>query len=480
MAAEWRMRNKRFSMPLAVVSATLLVTAGCTMEPHYRRPVAPVPAAWPAVAPVPAGSANAADVGWQSFFSDPRLKQLIALALANNRDLRVSVARIDEARGQHRIQRADLLPNIGASGAATRQKGLNPAGGAGGGSAPGAIDVYQANVGVSAFELDFWGRVRSLNKAARESYLSTVEAERAFRISLIADVASSYLSLLAADEGITLAENTLKSRREGLQLADLRLKAGVTSALDYRQTETLLTQAETELAALRRQRAQTENALGVLVGGPIPADLPPPIALEKQGLDGRIGAGLPSLLLASRPDVLSAEHSLRAANANIGAARAAFFPTINLTGAFGFASLDLENLFDKGSQAWNYGGTLSLPLFDFGRNKANLDVAKARNNIAVATYEKAIQTAFREVADALAARRFLAEQVAAQTRALATQRDLAELAELRYRNGVANYLEVLDAQRNLFSAEQALVQSRSDQQANLVALYVALGGGVNP
>lgn len=466
---------------LVLIAATVL--AGCTMQPRYERPVPPVASDWPGIAPPQAEGLRAADLGWQTFFRDPQLKALIELALAGNRDLRVSALRIDEARGQYRIQRADLLPTVAVGGSGTRSKASAASLGSGVPSAAAATDPatrYNVNVGVSAFELDFWGRVRSLSDAARASYLSTVEAERAFRISLIADVASAYLTLRALDERITLAEGTLSSRQKGLELAKLRLDAGVTSALDYRQTETLLTQAETELAALRRQRAQTRNALTVLVGAPLPPSLPEPQPLAAQSLESGITAGLPSDLLINRPDILAAEQTLRAANANIGAARAAFFPRISLTGSFGYASTDLDNLFGSDGKTWSFGPSISLPIFDFGRNKGNLDVAKARRNIAVATYEKAIQTAFQEVADALAARRYLAAQLQAQTRALAAQRDLAELAELRYRNGVANYLEVLDAQRNLFSAEQALVQTRRDELANQVTLYVALGGGLKP
>lgn len=452
--------------------------AACSMQPRYERPKPPVAPAWPAVAPASKTGRLASETGWQSFFRDERLKALIKLGLENNRDLRVAALRIDEARGQYRIQRADRLPSISANGAYTRSK--TSAATPSGALSTDPYDLYDVSVGVSAFELDFWGRVRSLSDAARAQYLSTVEGERAFRISLIADIASAYLTLQALDERIGLAEGTLASRQKGLDLAKLRLDAGVTSALDYRQTETLLTQAQTELAALRRQEAQTWNALNVLVGSDRPADLPLPLPLAAQDLEGGIRTGLPSDILVNRPDILGAEQSLMAANANIGAARAAFFPRISLTGSFGYASTDLDNLFKGDSESWSFGPSISLPIFDFGRNTANLDVAEARKNIAVATYEKTIQTAFREVADALAARRFLAEQLEAQTRALAAQRDLAELAELRYRNGVANYLEVLDAQRNLFSAEQTLVQTRRDQLANMVTLYVALGGGLTP
>lgn len=435
-----------------------------------------------------AGGPAAVEVGWRQFFKDQRLQQLIALALENNRDLREAVLRIDEARAQYRIQRADRFPNLDLSGSATRTRaGAGTVGRLNGGApvSPGlagstTINRYEIGVSVSAFELDFWGRVRSLTEAARASYLATVEARRAFQLSLIADVATAYLVDRELEERIALAERTVRSRSEGLEIARLRLEAGVISELDYRQTETLLTQAQTELAVLQRQRAQNRNALQVLIGAPVPPALPEPQPLAEQGLIETIRAGLPSDLLANRPDILAAEERLRAANANIGAARAAFFPRISLTGLLGFASSDLDELFGDDGETWSFGGSLTLPIFDTGRNAANLDLAIARRDIAVVNYERTIQTAFREVADALAARRWLAEQFEAQQRALAAERERAELAELRYRNGVADYIEVLDAQRQLFAAEQALVQTRQLQLSNAVALYVALGGGLSP
>jgi len=473
--------HKRRLAVVTLSAMSMALLAGCSLEPRYQRPVPPVAAGYDNKLPADAGGRPAPEIGWQEFFTDPRLKALVGLALVNNRDLRVSVLRIEEARGQYRIQRADQLPSVSASASATRSR-TAPA--TYGDDIPDGListdpqTLYNVSVGVTSFELDFWGRVRSLTDAARAQYLSTVEGERAFRISLIADVASAYLTMQSLDERIRLANSTLESRQKGVELARLRLNAGVTSALDFRQTQTLLTQAETELASLKRQAAQTRHALEVLVGGPLPANLPPPLPLADQRLDHALGVGLPSDLLLNRPDVLGAEQSLIGANANIGAARAAFFPSISLTGSFGYASTDLDNLVGKDGKSWSFGPSISLPIFDFGRNKANLDVAKAQRDIAVATYEKTVQTAFQEVADALAGRRYLAEQVAAQGRALTAQRDLAELADLRYRNGVADYLEVLDAQRNLFSAEQTLVETRREQQANLVTLYVALGGGV--
>lgn len=469
-------------MAKSIAITAMLLLAGCSMQPAYERPALPTASAYPADIQASTGRA-AADIGWREFFTDARLQALISTALENNRDLRTAVARIEEARAQYRIQRADQIPSVEAAGSATRSR--TPIGASGavpGVETGGAItgNRFSVTAQIPAFELDFWGRVRSLTEAARASYLSTVAAQRAFRISLIGDVAVAYLVERELGERIELAQRTVQARQESLEIAKLRLEAGVTSALDFRQTETLLTQAQTELAALQRQQAQNRNALEVLVGGPLPASLPAPLPLEQQGLGSRIAPGLPSDLLTNRPDIIAAEEQLRAANANIGAARAAFFPRISLTGALGFASSELDNLVGDDGLTWSFGPSLSLPIFNAGRNRANLDLAEARRDIAVASYERTVQTAFREVADALAGRRWLAEQLAAQERALAAQRDRAELARLRYRNGVASYLEVLDAERELFAAEQQLVQTRREQLANVVSLYVSLGGGLEP
>lgn len=471
----------RLSPLLAVAAATVL--AGCSLAPEHVRPPLSAAPAYPEELEPANGTRKATEIGWQDFFTDPRLQALIQMALDNNRDLRISVQRIEEARGQFRIQSADRLPTVDASGSGARTRTNAAAFQIPGlGNAGGSIiaNRYDVQVGVSAFELDFWGRVANLSEAARANYLSTVAAERAFRLSLIRDVATNYLQARELAERIELAERTLASRGEGLRIAQLRLDAGVTSALDYRQAETLLTQAETELANLRLLRAQTRNFSYVLIGRPVPEDLPGALSMAHQGIVRDIGPGLPSELLNNRPDILSAEEQLRAARANVGAARAAFFPTISLTGSAGFSSNALDDLFKGDSQVWSFGPSISLPIFDWGRTKGNLTVAKARENIAVATYEKTVQTAFREVADALAGRRYLADQVAAQERATSAQRRLADLARSRYENGVAQYIEVLDAERNLFSTEQSLIELRRAELTNLVSLYVSLGGGLTP
>jgi multidrug efflux system outer membrane protein len=467
-------------MRRAAPALALGLLAGCSLAPRHVRPALPTAPAYPAAyAGDSLAGPRAAAVGWRAFVADPRLEALIDSALANNRDLAAALARVEEARGLYRVQDAGRVPTVGATAGATRSR-TGPAGlGIPNAAAePFTIDRFSVAVGVSAFELDFWGRVRSLSEAARSQFLATVQAQRAFRLSLIRQVAATYLASLEAAERIRLAESTVASRREGLEIARVRLEAGITSELDYRQAQSLLTQAETQLAALRLSRARAENALAVLVGGPVGPELPEPRPLSAQLSDQPLTPGLPSELLVARPDVIAAEEELRAARANIGAARAAFFPSISLTGTLGFASTALGNLVGDDGLTWSVGPSVTLPIFDRGRRRGNLAVAEAREQAAVANYERTIQTAFQEVADALAGRRFLAEQVGAQERDTEAQRQIAALARTRYEEGVANYLQVLDAERNLFASEQALLQLRRTASENLIALYVALGGGV--
>lgn len=463
------------------IASVASMLGACQLAPPHVRPDLPVADVYPEeyVGALGAGIL-APQLGWRDFIADPRLESLVALALTRNRDLVITVAQIEEARGLFRIQRADRVPAIGVSADASRAR--VGAFGAGGGIAPGSsgsnLESYSVSLGLSAFELDFWGRVRNLSAAARAEFLATTEAARAFRLSLIREVAFAYLASLEASERIALAEATVRSRSEELRIAQRRLDAGVTSALEYAQAETLLTQAETELAALRLTRAQTENVLRVLVGAPLEDNLPDALPLGRQVSVEALAPGLPSELLTARPDVLAAEERLRAARGNIGAARAAFFPSISLTAATGYSSTDLDDLVGDDGNTWSFGPTLNIPIFDLGRRRANVTVAEARENIAVATYERTVQTAFQEVADALAARRYLADQVDAQERGTLAQRRLADLARQRYLEGVVSYIEVLDAERNLFAAEQALLQVRRAEAANFVSLYVALGGGV--
>ncbi|MES2362255.1 MAG: efflux transporter outer membrane subunit [Pseudomonadota bacterium] len=478
------MANTRFSrLPAlsAVCAAALL--AGCSMIPKYERPAAPVAADWPvlkgaaelsprSVATVTSNVA-AADIEWQNFFSDPKLRQLIEAALRNNRDLRIAVLNIEQARAQFQIRRADQFPTINAAFTGSRQPNANGNG--------GITSVYSAGLAVTAYELDFFGRVSSLKEAALAQYLATEEGRKTAQISLIATVANTYLSLLADEELLAITQQTLASREESFKLSKLRFDNGVTSELDYRQAESLTEAARVSLAQLVRQRALDENALTLLIGQPITEELA--VALPKgKGLADtpmmlEVPAGLPSDLLARRPDIRQAEQQLLSANANIGAARAAFFPRISLTATAGSASSTLSGLFKSGSYGWTMAPQLLLPLFDAGRNAAGLDSANAGRDIAVAQYEKAIQTAFREVADALAGRATLGEQLRASQAQANAEATRFKLSDMRYQNGVASYLDQLDAQRSLFAAQQAVVQTRLAQLQSQVTLYKTLGGG---
>ncbi|MBE2242730.1 MAG: efflux transporter outer membrane subunit [Burkholderiaceae bacterium] len=464
---------------LAVLAGALL--GGCiSLAPEYERPALPVadryppPPSLPASAPLaPAAAASAAagraavDIPWQQFFGDERLKSLIALALQNNRDLRVAVANIEQARAVYQIRRADQVPNINLGVTGNRLT-----------NADGGITAsYVAGLSLASFELDFFGRVKSLSDAALELYLASEEARRSAQITLIASVANAYYSVLADNEQLALAIRTSQTREVSLQLTQLKFDNGVASELDIAQARSLVEGARVAQAALARMRAQDENALVLLVGAPVKLDLAPDAGLVGTQVGPDLPAGLPSELLTHRPDIRQAEQQLRAANANIGAARAAFFPRISLTASAGFASGDLLGLFDSGTLAWSFTGQLLQPIFDGGRNQANLDAARAAREIGVAQYEKSIQTAFREVADALAARAMLGQQLDAQ-RAQAQAEELRfRLAELRYRNGVTSFLDVLDAQRSLFTTQLATVQVQLSKIQNEVTLYKVLGGG---
>ncbi len=458
-----------------ICGALITLVAGCSLAPSYQRPALPTTVSYPGEN----GETTQADpgierLGWREFFTDAGLQALISQALENNRDLRIAMQRVLEARGLYGIQRADRLPNLSADAMASRSRtpaALSPTGQA------MTANQYEATLNLSAWELDFWGRVRSLTTAALESYLATEEARSAIVISLIAQVATTYLLERELDERIGIARQTLATREDSYRIAKRRYEVGYASKLDATQAEALLNQARADQASLLLQRDQNRNALTLLVGVPVAAQENRPLSEIERDFVRALSAGLPSDLLLNRPDVRAAEHRLKAANANIGAARAAFLPRIMLTGNLGTASVELGSLFGAGSSIWSYSPSLSLPLFDGGRNRANLDVSKARRNLAVADYERTIQGAFREVADALAERRWLTEQVVAQQATLAAQTERASLAGLRYQNGAAPYLEVLDAERDRFAAEQVLVQVRRALLSSSVNLYAALGGG---
>lgn len=462
------MFNKRATVVL------LALLGGCSLMPDYERPAAAIPAAWPDNVQS-GGARKVANLDWQQYFPDPRLHALIAAALQNNRDLRIATARIAEARAQYGIQFADRIPNINLS--ASRNASLTPASASITGT---ALHSQRYDVGVSlvSFELDFWGRVSSLNAAAKSSYLATESAQRAFRLSLIADVANAYLSLLELRERTQLAAATAKGRAETRDLQMRRRELGVSGELEFLQAEGAYQAVLAERANLERQQAAAENLLDLLLGQPLVGikDLPAGRNLAGQGITPDLIAGLPAEVLLQRPDVLAAEHKLIAANANIGAARAAFLPRITLTGSGGTASRTLAGLFDAGSGAWNFQPSISMPLFDAGRTSANVDIAQARKVIAVAEYEKTIQQAFREVADLLNARDKIAEQLAAQTLNAQVQNQRLQLVEARYQAGIANQLEVLDAQREAFAAEQGATQVRRSSLGVATQLYKALAG----
>ncbi|QTD45200.1 efflux transporter outer membrane subunit [Ottowia testudinis] len=484
------------ALPRLIGTAALAsLLAACSFVPKYEQPAAPVSATWPdSAGALTEGGTAAADLPWQQFVHDAQLREVIQLALENNRDLRVAAQNIEQARAQYQIRRADQFPTVGANAAASRSA-PNAMAALGG---PSVASNYSVGIGVSAWELDFFGRVAALKDVALAQYLATEEARKSAQISLIASVASTWLQFKTDTELLALAERTLGTRDQSLRLTKLRFDHGASSALDMRLAESLSASAQATRAQQQRLRAQDINLLTLLVGQPIPERLIPPVPAAVTPEPPRdltqptpavqpaadlptfteVPAGLPSDLMLRRPDIRAAEQQLIAANANIGAARANFFPRISLTGSLGRVSADLDGLFGSGGhQAWSFGPSITLPIFDMGRNQANLDAARAAREIAVAQYEKAIQTAFREVADALAGRATLADQLTALQAQAAAERDRFRLADLRYRNGIANYLDLLDAQRSLFAIEQALAQVRLAQRVGEVQLYKALGGG---
>jgi multidrug efflux system outer membrane protein len=456
--------------PRAIVSLALLLLAGCSLAPEPVQPALPVPEAWPSPDRADAGAIRPSR--WDHFFIAPALDALIATALDNNRDLRIAVQRVELARSQYNIQRADLFPhlNAGANSSRTRTPGdLSYTG--------KSIIANNFSASVSAsWELDLWGRVRSLDTAALERWMATDEARRSVTLSLIAQIANTWLVGRELDERIALAVRTIDSRSESARIARRRYEVGAAPRIDLTQAETLLGQAESALITFEQQREQTRNALAVLVGAPVGSDIVVLSSVEESVVQDQ-SPGLPSKLLEDRPDIRGAENRLRAAEADIGAARAAFFPRIALTGDYGTASAALDGLFMGGSRIWTLAANLSMPLFDGGRLLGGLDAAKAQRSIAVAEYERTIQTAFRDVADALAARRWLGQQVAVQQRTLAALTERTRLSRLRYLHGASTYLDVLDAERDLFATEQALVETRRARLSSEVNLYAALGGG---
>ncbi|XQA78599.1 efflux transporter outer membrane subunit [Xanthomonas sacchari] len=465
---------------MSVAVATLLALSGCTLAPTYVRPAAPVPVDLAAVDAAPAAGAatdTLAMPDWQQVFLDPRLRQTIALALQNNRDLRVAMLSIDKARAQYRLQRAAQLPSFDANASMSRGRS-SAASNDDGVSQVSTSDTLQ--VGLSSWQLDLFGQLRSLKQEALQNWLSSAENQRNVRLTLVAQVAAAWLTVGADQAQLALAQQTLDSQAQTLQLTERRHSIGSASGLDLAQQQTSVESARVAVASAATQLAQARDALQLLVGAPVDAALLP----TAQAMQGSVAlaplpAHLSSAVLLQRPDVLAAEHSLQAANVDIGAARAAFFPSLSLTASTGRSSDALSTLFSAGSRTWSFVPSITAPIFHAGALKASLDASKLGKDIAVAQYEKAIQSAFAEVADALATRDHLQAQLTAQQALVDASQRSYTLADARYRAGLDGHLPVLDAQRSLFAAQQALIALRLQDASNRVTLYQVLGGGAD-
>ncbi|MCK9376645.1 MAG: efflux transporter outer membrane subunit [Syntrophobacterales bacterium] len=459
----------------SILAITAVLFTGCTMIPKYSRPEAPVPTDWPSG---PAyretsstqGAPVAADLQWREFFADAQLQRIIETALKNNRDLRVAALNVERARALYRVQRADLLPKLETGLTATKQH-VRISGSTG----LVTLEEYGVNLGITSWEIDFFGRIRSLSQKALEEYFATAQARRSAQILLVSEVATAYLTFAADRENLKLAQSTLESQQAAFNLIRRRFEVGLAPELDLRQAQTRVDAARVDVARYTELAAKDENALNLLAGSPVPADLlPEELSVVKALRD--VSPGTSSEVLLRRPDILQAENLLKAANANIGAARAAFFPRISLTSAIGSASGDLSGLFKSGSFVWNYAPQVVLPIFD-ARTWSALTVTKVDREIAVAQYEKAIQGAFKEVADALARRGTVGDQMEAQLSLVNATTQAYRLSTLRYTKGIDIYLNVLDAQRSLYAAQQGYIAIRLAKLANQVRLYAVLGGG---
>ena len=460
----------RKPMMASLALAVSLVLSGCsTLEPRSTEVAPAIPSQWPAA--VTAGApatptAEVADIGWRDFFVDPRLQAVITQSLENNRDLRVAVLNVERARAQYRIQRADRVPAVGVQGQMIRS----------GGDAP-VTEQFSANLGVVEFELDLFGRVRNLSQAALQQYFAEAANRRSAQLSLVAEVANAWLTLGADSEQLRIAQATLATYEDSLRLTEARRELGGASALELSQTRTLVETARTDVARFAGQVAQDRNALVLLAGGPVDATLLPQAEVTEVASVRPLPAGMPGDVLLRRPDVMAAEHVLLSANANIGAARAAFFPSISLTGSIGSASSELSGLFDSGTRVWSFIPKLNLPIFQGGKLRANLGMATADRDIALAQYERAIQSGFREAADALALNESLDAQLSSQQALVAAAEQAQRLSQARYDAGLDSFLTLLDARRTAYTARQSLVSTQLAQQSNQVALYKVLGGG---
>jgi multidrug efflux system outer membrane protein len=469
------------TFPRISIALFALALAGCTFIPTYHQPAAPISTSWPEVpgngkTPTNAAPVPAADIGWREFFRDPRLQRLIELALTNNPDLQVAMENVEQTRALYHIQRNELIPTVAVNANGDRQRIAFGYAGTGSGS---TFQQYNVNLGVASYELDLFGRIRSLKRQALEVYFASQEAQKSAQIALVAEVSAAYLTEREVTEQLAVARQTLNAASNVLELTKSSYQVGVLSQFDLNAAETQWQTARTDVAGYEQLLAQAENYLVLLIGCPLPADLPPPGPFNPEICLADIPAGLPSDLLQRRPDILAAEHQLEGANANIGAARAAFFPTITLTAAAGTASTTLEGLFAPGSAAWNFSPQIVWPIFAAGTAYNELQATKAVKRIEVAYYQKSIETAFREVADSLAVRATVRTQLAAnQATVKATQHNY-ELTQARFDNGVASSLDVLAARQNLDNAQQNLIVSQYSRLFNLINLYQALGGGWN-
>ena len=466
------------SLPL-LLTLSVLIWTSCTLVPKYERPAVAISPGWPKVpgysqSPTNTAPVPAADIGWHNFFGDPRLQQLVELALTNNPDLRVAVANVEQTRALYRVQRNALIPTVAVNANGTRQRIPNVFAGGGRAFTYGEYDV---SLGVASYELDLFGRVRSLKRQALETYFATEEARKSAQIALVAQVGAAYLTEREATEQLSVARQTLQAAQQSYELTQRSFEAGVLSQLEVNTAAAQAQTARAAVAAYEQQLAQAHDNLVLLVGRPLPDDLPAPQPFNPQICLSDIPAGLPSDLLERRPDVLEAEHQLKAANANIGAARAAFFPTVTLTGSGGTASTTLEGLFAPGSQTWAISPQIVWPIFAAGTAWNQLKAVEAAKRIEVANYQKALQTAFREVADALAAHATVQTQLAANQALVKASRQTYELTEAGFHSGVNSALDVAAAQQNLDALRQNFIQSRYSRLFNLINLYQALGGG---
>jgi multidrug efflux system outer membrane protein len=462
---------------LLLLMITIALLSGCTMAPKYTRPAAPVPAGWPTGAAyqetkTASGASTASELKWQEFFTDEKLQKIITMALKNNRDLRLAALNVEKARALYGIQRAELLPAVNATGSMSRQRvpaDLSTSG------RTTVAEQYSVNLGIISWEIDFFGRIRSLKDRSLEEFLATEQAGRSARILLVSAIANSYLALAADRENLKLAESTLENQQAAYHLIRRRQTVGLASELDLRRAQSQVDIARVDAARYAQLAAQDENALNLLVGSPAPGELLPK-ELGSVTPPRDISPGASSEVLLQRPDILTAEHRLKAANANIGAARAAFFPRIALTTSIGTASAELSGLFKSGSDTWSFAPQIILPIFD-ARMWSAYDATKIEREIAVAQYEKAIQTAFREVADALAVRGTVDRQLSAQQSLVDAVAETYRLSDARYMKGIDNYLGVLDAHRSLYAVQQGLTALRLARLSNQVTLYKVLGGG---